>query len=237
MLIIAHRGASGRAPENTLAAFRMALDLGAKAFEFDVHQTKDGRLVVIHDGDLKRVAGLRKKIKRMTWDEVRAADAGSWFAERFKGEKIPSLDEVLDLAQGRAEVHAELKAGSKTYPGIEERLARAVESRKAWTWIMISSFDHRALRTMRAISQKARLGYLLGPKLLSGAWRDMAKTRAESLNLSARQATKGRVRQAHKRGLKVFVYTVNDAKTLSRMERLGVDGVYSNFPEMNGLRR
>ena len=232
MLLIAHRGYSGKAPENTMAAFKLALAAGAKAMELDVHQTKDGRLVVIHDGDLKRVAGARRKIGRMTWSELRTADVGAWFSPRFLGERVPLLEAVLDFIRGRAEVHVELKAGSGAYPGIEERLADVLEKRGAWAWTAVSGFDHRALRRMRKICPQARLGYLLGPTLLARAWKEAAFLGAESLNLSVRQATARRVRGCRKRGLKIFVYTANDSKTLARMKRLGADGVYTNFPEM-----
>ncbi|HVC08899.1 MAG TPA: glycerophosphodiester phosphodiesterase family protein [Elusimicrobiota bacterium] len=232
MLMIAHRGYSGKAPENTMAAFKMALAAGAKALELDVHQTKDGRLAVIHDGDLKRLAGMRRKIARMTWRELGAADVGAWFSPRFSGERVPLLEEVLDFVRGRAQVHVELKAGSGAYPGIEERLAEILEKRGAWAWAAVSSFDHRALRRLREICPQARLGYLLGPTRLSRAWKETALLGAESLNVSARQATARRVREGHKRRLKIFVYTVNDSKTLARMKRLGADGVYTNFPEM-----
>ncbi len=232
MLLIAHRGYSGKAPENTMAAFRMALAAGAKALELDVHQTKDGRLAVLHDWNLKRVAGKRRRVAAMTWSELGAVDVGGWFSSRFHGERVPLLEEVLDLARGRAQVHVELKAGSGKYPGIEERAARILDERGAWNWAMVSSFDHAALKRIRKISPKARIGYLLGPAFFPKAWRETAVLRAESLNISVRQATARSVRSAHERGLKVFVYTVNDAKTLSRMRRLGVDGVYTNFPEM-----
>ena len=187
MLIIAHRGYSSQAPENTLAAFKMALKARAKAMEFDVHQTKDGRLAIIHDADLKRTAEKSGKISRMTWKELRRADVGSWFDTRFRGETIPSLEDVLDLTQGRAEIHVELKAGSEKYPGIEENLARVLSARKAWAWAVVSSFDHKALKVLRAAAPQARLGYLLGATPLSRAWRETAALGAESLNVSARQ--------------------------------------------------
>ncbi len=232
MLIIAHRGYSGRAPENTLAAFKMALEAGAKALELDVHQTKDGRLAVIHDGDLKRVGKRAGTIARLSWSDLGAVDVGSWYGAAFADERIPSLEEALDLAQGRAQVHVELKAGSAKYPGIEDNLARVMDSRQAWPWAPVSSFDHEALKAVRRLKPQARLGYLLGSTPLSRAWQEMNALGAESLNVSVRQASALRVRQSHERGFKVFVYTVNDPKTLAKMAGLGVDGVYSNFPEI-----
>ncbi len=111
--LIAHRGASGYCPENTLASFSRALQMGATAIEFDVQQTKDGRLVVIHDFDLKRVGGLKRRVGAMTYTELSQVDVGSWFDPRFKGERVPLLEELLDLADGKAELHLEVKNGTR----------------------------------------------------------------------------------------------------------------------------
>ena len=232
MLIIAHRGASAHAPENTMAAFRLALKMNAVAMELDVHQTRDGKLAVIHDWDFRRVGGKRTKIGAVSMAQARAIDVGSWFSENFSSERAPELGDALDLSRGRAELHIELKAGSGKYFGIEERVARLLDKRRAWEWTMISSFDHKALFRMREISSRARLGYLLGISSLRKAWRQTREMRAESLNISVRQARRRVVESAHRRGLKVYVYTVDSPKEFSRLKRIGVDGVYANDPRI-----
>ena len=108
--VIAHRGASVYAPENTLAAFAKAMEMKADWFELDVHLTRDGQLAVIHDGSLERVAGVKKHVSTLTLAEVKAADAGAWFSKDFTGERIPTLDEALTLAKGRAGVYIEIKS-------------------------------------------------------------------------------------------------------------------------------
>ena len=108
--VIAHRGASAYAPENTLASFAKAIELKADWFELDVHLTKDGRVVVIHDGSLERVAGIKKGVPEMTLAEIKQADAGAWFSKDFAGERIPTLDETLVLAKGRIGVYIEIKS-------------------------------------------------------------------------------------------------------------------------------
>lgn len=233
MQLIAHRGASGHAPENTLAAFRLALEMGAKAIELDVHKTKDGELAVIHDFDLKRVARRRGRLRDLTLREAAAVDIGSWFDRRFASERVPRLEEVLDLVEGKAQLHIELKKGSSLYPGIEERTVDLLRRRDAWTWTVISSFDHKALFKVRSLDERARLGYLRGAlTTLRRSLSDLAKLKGESLHMSRRQASPKAVRAAHERGLKVLIYTVNTSKDAARLAHMGVDGIFSNFPEL-----
>jgi glycerophosphoryl diester phosphodiesterase len=249
MRLIAHRGASGHAPENTMAAFRLALQMGASAIELDVHQTRDGELAVLHDWDLRRT-GLPKGRPARWWHRLRrirvadlsfrdlsAADVGSWFAPRFSGERIPRLADVFALAAGRAEVHVELKKGSRLYPCIEARVVDLLRGFDALKWAVVSSFDHSALFTARSLEPRLRLGYLLGMTTMKRALRETAELRAESLNVSLRQATAKRVGLARAAGLKVLVYTVNKASDLPRLEKLGVDGVFSNHPELGTAGR
>jgi len=232
MRLIAHRGASGLAPENTLAAFRLALELGAEAVELDVRQAADKELVVIHDDDLRRTAGRSEHIRDLSWQELRRFDVGSWFDPRFRDERVPRLEEVFDLAAGRAELHVELKRGSSLYPGIEERVVELIRRRRAWKTCVVSSFDHASLFAVRALEPRLRLGYLLGETSLKTAWKEMGELKAESLNLSLRQARAARAAGCRRRRLKLLVYTVNDARAARRLEKMGVDGVFSNFPQL-----
>jgi glycerophosphoryl diester phosphodiesterase len=232
MLMIAHRGASGHAPENTMAAFKLALEMGAKAIEFDVHQTRDGELVVLHDDDLKRVARRKARIRSLTLAELHQSEVGSWFAKDFASEKVPTLAQLFELAHGRAELHLEIKHGSKVYPGIERNIVEFLRRHHALGTTLISSFDHSALFNVRDIEPEARLGYLLGLTLMPKAWREMKEMKADSLNCSGRQVNARRVAAAHQLGLKVFVYTVNAQKDVDRLGKMGVDGVFTNYPEL-----
>jgi len=232
MRLIAHRGASGLAPENTLAAFRLALELGAQAVEFDVHQAADKELVVIHDEDLRRTAGRGEHIRDLSWQELCRFDVGSWFDRRFSAERVPRLDEVLDLVGGKAEVHLEIKRGSSRYPGIEARIVELLRRRRALKNCLVSSFDHQALTAVRDLEPRVRLGYLLGETPLETAWQETKGLKAESLHLSRRQVSAARVSACHRRHLKILVYTVDDAAEARRLEGLGVDGIFSNFPRL-----
>jgi glycerophosphoryl diester phosphodiesterase len=232
MLIIAHRGASGYAPENTMAAFRLAVEMGAKAIELDIHQTRDHELVVIHDEDLRRVARRKARIRDLTREQLMEFDIGSWFDPCFSAERVPTLADVFELTAGKAELHIEIKKGSRMYPGIEERLVDMIQRRDAWKTTLVSSFDHPALYSTRSLDARVRIGYLLGLTGMKTAYREMEQLRAESLNMSARQAEAKKVRECRERGLKTLVYTVNTRKELARLAKLGIDGVFTNFPEL-----
>lgn len=232
MLLIAHRGASGHAPENTVAAFKRALELGAKAIELDVHLTLDRELVVAHDDDLKRCAGDKRRLRAITWADAAKLDVGSWYDKAFASERLPRLEDVYELLPPGVELHVELKHGSRIYPGIEERALELAQKREALERTVFSSFDHAALRSLRSLNAKARLGYLLGLSTLRTGLREAREIAAESLNLAVRQTTARAVKAAHERGLRVLSYTVNTSPERDRFARLGVDGIFSNYPEL-----
>ncbi len=233
MLVIAHRGASAHAPENTMASFLRALALGAPAIELDVHQTIDHELVVAHDDDLKRCGRDKRRLKNVHWDDIAKLDVGAWFGKEFTGERLPRLGDVFDILPASVELHVEIKRGSAVYPGIEERVVDMIHKRGALVRTVVSSFDHDALYLVRSLDEKVRLGYLLGLTTLKTALREMAEIDAESLNLSVRQTLARTVKAAHERGRKVLVYTVNTPVERDRLHKLGVDGIFSNYPELN----
>ncbi len=218
------------APENTLASFRRALDMGAKAVELDVHQSRDGELLVIHDENLKRTCGLDALVKDLDASRIRSLDAGSWFGPQFAGERVPTLRETLELLLGRASVHLELKQGSRYYPGIEARAVALLKKMDGMRDSVLSSFDHQALFEVRRVDFSARIGYLLGRASTIRALKDTKDLRAESLHLSLRQTTAARVRSAHEHGLRVLTYTVVSSAQGRRLRSLGVDGVFANDP-------
>ena len=161
LLVIAHRGASADAPENTLSAFRLARRLGAGMVELDVHQTKDRRLVVIHDPTLTRTTGVRAVVASWTLAGLADLDAGSWFAPRFARERVPTLEAVLAVLGPRMAVNIELKSGPRPYPGLEARLV-ALLRRLGWVRrALISSFHLARLTRVRRLhprSEERRVG-------------------------------------------------------------------------------
>ena len=236
--LIAHRGASGYAPENTLAAFELALKMGAKSVEFDVQQTKDGRLVVLHDTDLKRLAGVKRRVGAMSWLELSRLDVGSWFGARYAGERVPLLEEVLGLFKGKAVLQLELKQADRPYPGMARRVVELLASRPEWQdKVVISSFHHDSLFEVRRLDPSARLGYLVGLTPRPAALAEAEELRCESVHMRARQADRTWARALHAAGRKMLVYTVNEPKEYERLRGLGVDAVFTNFPDLGRPHR
>ena len=233
MLLIAHRGASGTHPENTLAAFGAAWAAGAKAIEFDVQKAKDGTLVVIHDSDLKRTAGDPRQVRDLTLPELKRLDAGSWFDARFRGERIPTLEELLRAAPADCELNLEIKQAEPPYAGIERDVLEFLDARplvKARTGV--SSFHHGTLRALRALDGAVRIGLLPGRLPIDQAFELARELRAESMNVNQERLTADWLTRAKAAGLRILVYTIVTDEQAARAAGLGADGVFSNFPDI-----
>lgn len=231
-LRFAHRGASTRAPENTLAAFQEAVTLGVDVLEFDVHLSADGVPVVIHDDTVDRTTDGRGPVADLSFAALRKLDAGSWFARRFRGERLPSLDETLHWARGRVGVNIELKAGRTGAPGALARaVARSIGRARFRGFLLLSSFEPEALRHAREALPKAALGLL--------ASRSARRLRPlhrllvlHAFHPHARLASKRRIAAAHDLGLAVYVWPVNDLPLLRRLTEWGADGLMSDDPKL-----
>ncbi|MDP8207094.1 MAG: glycerophosphodiester phosphodiesterase family protein [Candidatus Electryonea clarkiae] len=222
MICFAHRGACGYEPENTLRAFRKALDLGAKWIELDVYPIEN-ELVIIHDLRLERTTNGSGFIWKHNLDYLRSLDAG-------KGEKIPLLSEVFDLMSPEIGINIELK-----WHGSAELVARFLQHHFSSNELkserfLVSSFIHAELLTFRKLMPEIRIGALTGDLPLELAL-FAEKLGAYSVNPTIEFINRDFVHDAHRRGLKVFVYTVNHFEEFSWMRELGVDGVFSDFPD------
>lgn len=241
-LLIGHRGYSAIAPENTLPSFQLALDAGAELIELDYHQSQDGVSMVIHDHILDRTTNARKKWKRRrikvsskTAAEVQTLDAGNWFDAKFSGTKVPTLVEALDLICGNDAVAViEHKSGDA------QTLAELLQERELINRVVVISFDWKFLRELHALIPEQMLG-ALGPPVrlsngrrplhprrqLSSRLKDLAKTGAQ-IAVWNRKISKRSVQAAHRRGLKVWVYTVDEARVARQLLKRGVDGIITN---------
>lgn len=231
---VAHRGASRYAPENTVAAVRLALEHGVPAVECDVQRSKDGHLVVIHDQTVDRTTDGRGPVVSHTLAELRGLDAGRWFAPEFAGERIPVLDEVLDSVRGHALLKLEIKNGPIFYEGIERQVIEAVGRHGMEDDVLLISFDHESLRTVRAFSAAIATGILYAARLVDGPAAARAAG-ADALCLDWGFATEDVVAGGHGAGFGVFVWTVDDEDVARRCVALGVDGITSNDTRL--LRR
>ncbi len=233
-LNIAHRGASACAPENTLAAFRLALELGADGVELDVTLTQDGIPVVIHDDTVDRTTDGHGPIKEMSLKEVKLLDAGSWFGIKFKGEKIPTLTEALRVVGTRGIVNIELKSTSLQTDGIETATLAAVEDCGAAGRVLISSFNPFALQRMSQLDPRLPRGLLYAddlPIYLRRAWlRPVARPTA--LHPKHTLVSSRLVTWAHQHGYQVNTWTVDDPGKMEELVGLGVDAIMTNKPDV-----
>ncbi|HKB04431.1 MAG TPA: glycerophosphodiester phosphodiesterase [Gemmataceae bacterium] len=236
--IIGHRGASFDAPENTLAAVRLAWEQGADAVEFDVYLSKDGKIVVMHDRDTRRTAGVDKRVVDQTLDELRALDVGKWKDPKFAGEKIPTLAEVLAPTPAGKRVFIEVKCGPEIVPELKRVLADA-KLRPEQTAVISFSADVVAAARNELPDLKAYWIVGLGsnekkPKKVctpEGLIAKAKEIRADGLDLSAdAEVTPEFIKKAIGAKLPVYVWTVNDVDLARQMIDLGVMGVTTDRP-------
>lgn len=223
-LVIAHRGASLQAPENTMAAIQLALESGADWVEIDVQETADGEIVVFHDSDFKRVGGKALKIWDATTDQLAGIEIGSWFDPRFASEKTPSLKEVLNLCRDRSGVLIELKYYGHDQQ-LEQRVIDIVEQENMQQQIMLMSLNYEGVQKVRQLRPDWKVGLLS-----TVALGDITKLDVDFLGLNSRAATKSLIRRAHRNNIEIYVWTVNDPIDISTMASRGADGLITDDP-------
>jgi glycerophosphoryl diester phosphodiesterase len=223
-LVIAHRGASGYRPENTLSALQLAVDQRADMIEIDLHLSRDDAIVIRHDEDLASL-GLKREIRAVDLAQIQSLDAGD-------GERIPTLDEVLDRFGSQIAFNLEIKTGSGgAYPGLEAAALRAVEVRGLLASTLFSAFCDGVLGQLRALSSQARLALLVSARRSEGALERARAVGAEALNPWFGLADASWVDVAHGAGFAVYPYTVDAPEELRRFLEAGVDGLFTNYPD------
>jgi len=240
---VAHRGSSGAAPENTLAAVRLALRQHAGFVEVDVQRSADGELVIVHDVTLERTTDVEEvfpdrapwRVGDFTLAELRRLDAGSWFADGYTGERIPTLREVVDVLGTRAGLLLELKSPG-LYPGIETDIDKELSSVPGYLSaalaadkLVVQSFDHTSMRTYHDLAPRVPIGLLFGyrptePELAEASgW-------AEQINPTYRVTDAALVERVHELGMTISVYTLNTGRLMREYADLGVDGIITDYP-------
>jgi glycerophosphoryl diester phosphodiesterase len=226
VLVIAHRGAAGAAPENTMASFERAIADGTDYVELDVQENADGEVVVIHDSDLMKIGGVNLKIWDATGEQLRDIDVGSWFSPEFSGERVPTLEQVLELCKGRARVNIELKYYGRD-ESLEERVVEIVERTGMESQIVVMSLKYGGVQRVRQLRPNWTLG-LLTAKAVG----DLTRLDADFLAVHAGLATARFVRSAHKRGKQIYAWTVNDPVQMFLLMNRGVDGLITDEPAL-----
>jgi glycerophosphoryl diester phosphodiesterase len=233
VLVIAHRGFSGTAPENTLIAFRKALELDVDMIELDVHLSKDGEVVVIHDDTLNRTTNGKGKVAEYTLKELKQLDAGSFSGPQFSGERIPTLKEVMQLMEGRVPLCIELKKGDTdryTILDLADRAFQEVEKIKMLNQVIFASFDRLAIERIR--ERSARIPVAL---IYNKSWSSPREVTGGSpipvLSCGGTVLTQTNASQARQQGMKVFVWTLNTEEDMEHFLNMGVNGIITNHPD------
>jgi glycerophosphoryl diester phosphodiesterase len=224
--ITAHRGASGRAPENTMASILAAIEDQTDWVEIDVQETKDGVVIVAHDSDLKKVSGNGIKIWEATADELRSIDIGSYFGPKFKDQRVPTLADVLKACKGKVGVNIELKYYGHNQD-LEQRVIDLVEKHEMVNNVVIMSLEADGIRKVKRLRPEWTVGLLTAV-----AVGDLTRADADFLAVSSKLATRSFIRSAHQKGKDVSVWTVNDTVAMSTMIGRGADNLITDHPDL-----
>ena len=230
-IVLGHRGASGYAPENTLEAFKLAMDMGADGFELDVHLSKDGELVVIHDETVDRTTDGTGFVGEMTLAELKALDASN-HKEAYQGAKIPTLAEVYDLIRDTNHiVNVEIKTDNIFYPQLEEKVLALEKEKGMEGRIVYSSFNHYTVKKIRALAPDAQIGMLFGDVLVEPY--DYCKSVGANLlhPSKANLNVPGFAEKAKEAGLGMNVWTVNEVEYMEKCLACGA-GIVTNYPDI-----
>lgn len=223
--VMAHRGASTEAPENTMAAFQKAIDDMADYIELDVQFTNNGEVIVMHDSNAYRTTGVDANIVNMTYKEVKTLDAGSWFSDEYVGENVPSLKEVLELTQGKIKLNIELKPADNG-TALAKNTVRIIEKYNMVNDCVITSFSESALKAVKTYNQEIKVGYILSAAY--GDFYDMKNVDFFSVN--AAFLSKRTIDAIHNSGKRVYAWTVNNKESIKNLTNKGVDGIITDNP-------
>lgn len=220
MTCIAHRGWSGKAPENTMAAFEFALnEPKIYSIELDVHLSKDEVPVVIHDYSIDRTTNGTGAVVDYTAEELATFDAGSWFSPEFKGQKIPTLEEVIQLVKGKKKLLIELKQMGDRYPKLEEKVVRLIQKHNLHDDVVIMSFEHESAKKVKELDENIEIGitFIGRPTMLK---EQVAYTGASHLSFHHGYMTDDFMDQLRNLNVEVGVWTVDDSESIQRIQNI-----------------
>jgi glycerophosphoryl diester phosphodiesterase len=228
---IAHRGASGSFPENTRLAFEKAIEARVDAIELDCQLTKDGHVVVFHDERLERTARAKGAVRNHTLAELKKLDIGAWRKKAHKGERILTLEEVLDVVSQRVNLCLDIKQFPESPQGIELKILFILSHYDYLDRAMLSSFDYRCLDRVRELAPEANLGVIFGAGITHDPFAAARRLNAAAILVQRELATREFLQQAWEDGLDVYVWTVNELREMEKFASVGVQGIISDFPE------
>ncbi|UJF31925.1 glycerophosphodiester phosphodiesterase [Paenibacillus hexagrammi] len=228
-LIIGHRGAAGEAPENTLASFELALKQGADGIELDVHLTQDGQIVVCHDPTLNRTTNGTGYIVQQSLESIQQLDAGAWFGDAFRGERVPTLREVFEAVPEGKLINVEVK---HAYEGRMEHVLLSFLRRSGRMQdVVVSSFDHKCIKRLKVSEPELQVGLLYAANLIDhSAYAELLGVEVYSLHPHYEGIGASDIKLAVEKGLHVYPYTVNREEEYRRLIEAGVSGIITDFP-------
>ena len=238
-LLIVHRGAAAIAPENTIASFEKALALGVDRIETDVHMTRDGQIILMHDRTLNRTTSGKGEVRAHTLTEIKQLDAGSWFAEEYARERVPTLDEAIKLCKGKCLLMIEVKESSSYTPGIEEAVAEVIRANAAQNDCVVISLQHQVIFNFHQIAPDIRLHRSYVGKIpLLPLYLDAGITfrgfrcysYVEEFNLNKEYINVYTMKRILRMGKKVNVWTDDDPEHAALLIHQGVSGIITNDP-------
>jgi len=233
MLLIGHRGASGYEPENTLSAFQKAIVMKCDGIELDVHMSKDHELVVIHDETLERTTSGDGFVSEKELHELQSLDAGGWYGQMHVGSSIPTLESVFQLIPKGLLINVEIKGKSDEAWTIEKRLLELVYKYELLENMLVSSFNHVVVKNIRMMDSEIRIGVLIkehDDNLI--AYIEDYELNAYSVHPSLDIVNDKMVKELKNKGYKVFPYTVNEQEQASSFMDMGVDGIFTDYPDL-----
>ncbi|MGN0447243.1 MAG: glycerophosphodiester phosphodiesterase [Acutalibacteraceae bacterium] len=244
-LVIAHRGANKYAPQNTLAAFKKAYEIGCDGFETDVHITKDGKIVICHNYTIDETSTGKGEISQMTLAELKSYDFGSYFSKKFEGTEIPTIDEFLSFVETTdiSVLNIEIKSPKENETAIVKETLKAVKDHGLFPKLLISSFDPKLLLEAKALDKNCKTGFLFSPT--SKAYKkvfyktiDFAKEiNCDAIHPMYLQINEKYIQNAHAKGLMVNPWTVNSPKAIDKLLVFGADAIITDLPDVVGGMR
>lgn len=225
--VTAHRGYSTAYPENTIPAFKGAIQVGADWAELDVQQTADGEVIVMHDSNLKRTTGLDKEVWQVTWDEIKDLDNGSWFDKKYQTVRIPTLEEVLKVCRGKIHLNIEIKPSGHD-KDLEEQVAKLLKKYHMRDTCVVSSLKYDSLRKIKEADDSIETAYITSVSY--GNFTDLEY--ADGYSVESTLLSKSFVNKAQKAGKQIYVWTVNSEERLEKVVGMGIDNVITDDPVM-----
>lgn len=231
-IVVAHRGGSLLAPENTIAAFKNALELGVERIELDVQLSKDNAVVVIHDEKLDRTTNGIGEVSAYAYSQLSGFNAGSKFSEHFKGETIPLLENLLELVSGKATLLIEIKKVGHRNKGIENAVVELIHKHQAASWCVVQSFCYDSIVKIHELDETIKTGLLFTKPPIDKILNNKIDVRFISeINFHHAYASKKNIEHLHSLNKKVFVWTVNKPERMKQLVENGVDGIITDDPK------